>query len=71
MNPKKFNQLSDKQINKYNQRYKRLKPLFDEKTGEVKTTALKDFYKLNEAEIGAYVQIRAGFDTAFKQERCA
>ena len=66
MNPKKFNQLSDKQINKYNQRYKRLKPLFDEKTGEVKTTALKDFYKLNEAEIGAYVQIRAGFDTAFK-----
>ena len=66
MNPKKFNQLSDKQINKYNQRYKRLKPLFDDKTGEVKPRALKDFYKLNEAEIGSYIQIRAGFDTAFK-----
>lgn len=64
INPKKFEKLSDKQINKLNQKVNNLKVLFDENTGEVKPTALKDYYKLTPDEVAAYTQIRSGFSTS-------
>jgi len=64
INPKKFEKLSDKQVNTLNQRVNNLKVLFDENTGEVTPKALKEFYKLTPDEVAAYTQIRSSFSTA-------